>query len=53
MQWIEDGGPQTGNYLSYSNEGGSGGNGDEWRAQGQREEGRVEVVISDPAVSTP
>lgn len=31
-------GTQTGNYLSHSNEGGSGGNGDEWRARGQREE---------------
>lgn len=39
---------QTGNYLSHSNEGGSGGNGDEWRARGQREEGEWRLLFRTP-----
>ena len=38
-------GTQTGNYLSHSNERGSGGNGDEWRAWGRREEGERRLLF--------
>lgn len=41
-------GPQTGNYLSHSNAGGSGGNGDEWRARGQGEEAEWRLLFGNP-----
>lgn len=51
MGWLRRG-TQTCNYLSQSNERGNRGNGDEWRARGQRE-GEQRLVLRDLAVLTP